>query len=137
MAYFLKLNAISVLYALMIFVPIELMLNVHRMNRLIDWKIGTVNTTIVVTVIIGFIAGTILLIVLTKRWGERRKANYWSAIFWAPYFMLFVYVFASLFPITYRGDIPSPGTGLLAIGVLMFYPFYIVFINYVGMAVDD
>lgn len=34
MEYFLKLNVIGMLYALLIFIPAELMLNVYRISRL-------------------------------------------------------------------------------------------------------
>lgn len=44
MKYFLKLNVVSILYAFMVFVPLELMLNVYRISRLTNWDIGMVNT---------------------------------------------------------------------------------------------
>lgn len=34
MKYFLKLNVVGILYALTVFVPLELMLNVYRISRL-------------------------------------------------------------------------------------------------------
>ncbi|MGE8205519.1 hypothetical protein ACQKP0_13240 [Heyndrickxia sp. NPDC080065] len=137
MKYFLKLNVVSILYAFMIFVPLELMANVYRISRLTDWDLGTVNILIDVTNIIIFIFGTILLYFLTKKWMKGRKANFWTVIIWVPYFVLLVYIFASLFPITYRGDHPNPVTGLIAIGALIVYPIYILFINFLGLAEDE
>ncbi|MFD1851957.1 hypothetical protein [Oceanobacillus bengalensis] len=137
MKYFLKLNVVSILYALMVFVPLELMLNVYRISRLTNWKIGTVNIFTGVTLIVEIIGGTILLVFLTKKWLGERKANFWTVILWAPYFVLFIYVFASLFPITYGGDDPNPVTGLLAIVGLIVYPFYILILNFFGMTSDD
>lgn len=121
----------------MMFVPLELMLNVYRISRLTNVDIGTVNSLTGVTLIVEIIGGTILLFILTKKWLERRKANFWTVILWVPYFVLFIYVFASTFPITYDGDAPNPVTGLLAIGGLIVYPFYILILNFAGMTSDD
>ncbi|MBU9711847.1 hypothetical protein [Evansella tamaricis] len=137
MKYFLKLNVVSILYALMVFVPLELMLNVYRISRLTKWEIGTVNILTGVVLIVEIIGGTILLFFLTKKWLGGRKANFWTVTLWAPYFILFIYVFSALFPITYGGDAPNPVTGLLAIGGLIVYPFYILLLNFISMTSDD
>ncbi|MBS4220097.1 hypothetical protein KHA96_17430 [Bacillus sp. FJAT-49711] len=137
MKYFLKLNVVSILYAFMVFVPLELMINVYRISRVTNWEIDTVNILTVVTLIVEIIGGTMLLLFLTKKWLGSRKSNFWTAILWVAYFILFVYVFASLFPITYGGDVPNPVTGLLAIGVLIVYPFYIATLNFFGMMTND
>lgn len=137
MKYFIKLNVVSILYALMILVPIELMVNVYRISRLTEWNIGTVNIFISVTTIVVCIFGTILLFFLTKWWMKGRKANFWTVILWVPYFVLFVYLIASLFPTTYGGDAPNPVTGFLAIGALIIFPIYIVIINLLGYKNDD
>ena len=91
MKYFIKLNVISILYALMIFVPIQLMANVYRISRRTGWNIGTVNILSSVTIVVGFIIGTILLFFLTKKWMKSRKANFWTVILWVPYFV-FLYI---------------------------------------------
>lgn len=137
MKYFIKLNVVSILYALMILVPIELMVNVYRISRLTGWNIGTVNTLSGVTIVVGFIFGTILLFFLTKKWLNGRKANFWTVMLWVPYFILFVYIVASLFPTTFGGDAPNPVTGFLAIGTLISYPIYILIINSIGFTSDD
>ncbi|WP_042224220.1 hypothetical protein [Oceanobacillus manasiensis] len=135
MKYFLKLNVVSILWAFMFFVALELMLNVYRISRLTNWEIGTVNILIGVVIIVEIIGGTILVYFLTKNWLVGRKANFWTVILWLPYFVLFVYVFASLFPITNGGDTLNPATGLLAIGGLIVYPFFILL--HVGLTIDD
>lgn len=137
MKYFLKLNVVSILYSLMVFIPIELMANVYRITRLTNWEIGTVNILTGLTLIVEIIGGTILINFLTKKWLGWRKANFWTALLWIPYFILFIYVIASLFPITNGGDAPNPVTGLLSIGGLIIYPFYILILNFFGMANDD
>ena len=53
------------------------------------------------------------------------------------FFVLLIYIFASLFPITNGGDEPNPVTGLIAIGGLIVYPFYILILNFFGMPSDD
>lgn len=137
MNYFIKLNVVSILYALMIFVPIQLMGNVYRISRLTGWDIGTVNTLSGVIIVTGFIFGTILLLFLTKKWMKGRKANFWTVILWVPYFVLFIYIIASLFPITNGGDAPNPVTGLFVIVGLMVFPFYILIINIIGIPSND
>lgn len=137
MNYFLKLNVVSILYALLIFFPLELMLNVYRIIRLANWEIGTVKILIGVTLIMDIIGVTIIILYLTKKWLDRRKANFWTVILWIPYFVFLVYVFAVIFPITNGGDAPNPVTGLLAIGGLIVYPFYILILNFVGIESDD
>lgn len=137
MKYFLKLNMVSMLYALMVFVPLELMVNVYRITRLLNWKVDTVNIMTGIMLIVEIIGGTLLILFLTRRWLDGRKASFWTIILWLPYFIFFIYIFASLFPITNGGDYPNPATGLLAIGGLIVYPFYILILNFVGMISDD
>ena len=136
MNYFLKLNVVSILYALMVFVPLELMVNVYRISRLTTWKIGTINILTGITFIFEIIGGTILILFLTRKWLDGRKANLWTVILWVPYFVLFIYVFTSLFPITNGGDTPNPVTGLFVIGGLIVYPFYILILNFSITSVD-
>lgn len=137
MHYFLKLNVVSILYAFMVFVPLELMLNVYRISRLTNWEIGTVNILTAATIFIEFIGGTILLVYLTNKWLDGRKSKFLTVIFWVPYFVLLIYVFASLFPITNGGDTPNPVTGLLAISGLIVYPFYILILNFFSITSDE
>lgn len=42
MRYFLKLNVVSILYALLVFIPIEIMSNVYRINRLTTIRFETI-----------------------------------------------------------------------------------------------
>lgn len=133
MKYFFKLNIVSIIYALMVFIPLELILNVYRITRLTNWEFSTVNIVTCVTVIIVMVGATILLHFLTKKWLDGRKAKFWTVLLWVPYFILFIYVFASLFPMTNGGDEPNPVTGLFVMGGLIAYPFYILILNFVGV----
>jgi len=137
MKYFLKLNTISTLYALMVFIPVQLMVNVYRISRLTSWEIGTINILTGVIFLIEVVVGTIMLYFLTKKWLNGRKANFWTIILWVPYFVLFIYIFASLFPIINGGDDPNPASGLLIIGGLIVYPFYILILNFFSMTSDE
>lgn len=128
----IKINAVSILYALFILVPIELMVNVYRISRLSGWDIDTVNKFSGVSIVILMVIGTLLVYLLTIKWLGRRKLNYITAILWVPYFILFVYIIAALFPMTYRGDTPNPAAGLIAIGTLIAFPIYILLINSAG-----
>ena len=138
MKFFIKLNVISILYAILLFVPIELMLNVYRISRLTNWEISQVNNLSVITLIVEIIGGTLLIFFLTKKWLVERKAKFWTAILWVPYWILFIILFALLFPITYGGDEPNSVSGLLVIGGLIIYPFYILALNFiVDLTSDD
>jgi hypothetical protein len=137
MKYLLRLNTISILYALMAFIPVQLMVNVYRISRLTSWEIGTVNILTGVILLIEVVIGSIMLYFLTKKWLNGRKANLWTIILWIPYFVLFIYIFASLFPITNGGDDPNPASGLLIIGGLLVYPFYILILNFFSMTSNE
>ncbi|TCZ79497.1 hypothetical protein E0485_05570 [Paenibacillus albiflavus] len=133
----IRLNVVSILYALFIFVPIELMVNVYRISRLTGWDINTVNKLSVITFFVNIILGTIIIYLLTAKWLGRRRLNYITTILWVPYFILFVYIFVSLFPITNGGDDPNPVTGLIVIGRFFLYPIYILLINLISSIKDD
>lgn len=132
MSFFGKLNVVSALYAFVLFIAIELMLNVYRIARVTGWELEIVTKAGIAIYIIGFIFSTALFIIITKKWMEARKAIFWSTLLWVPYFVLFIFMFASLFPVNNPGDEPNPGVGLLIIGALLFYPVYLLFINVFG-----
>ncbi|NCU18830.1 hypothetical protein GW534_14185 [Bacillus sp. P1(2020)] len=128
---------VSILYAFIVLIPIQLMGNVYRISRLTTWEIDTVNMLIAAIIIVDVIGGTILLLLLTRKWLGDRKANFWTVILWIPYFVLFTYLIASLFPITYGGDAPNPVTGLIALGGLIVYPVYILILNFLGFTTKN
>lgn len=137
MNYFLKLNTVSLLYALMAAIPLELMLNVYRISRLTGWEIETVNVLTGIILVLILIGGALLHYRLTQNWLGFRKLNYLTAIMWFPYFILFLVLFAFLFPITYGGDTPNPVTGLLMMLGIMIYPFCILILNNLSMMRGD
>lgn len=133
MNYFIQLNVMGILYALALFVAIELILNVYRISRLTGLELGSVTNMVTILVFVGFVGATLLFILMTKRWMKARKSSYWSAVLWAPYLVFFVYIFASLFPIVSPGEVPSPGVGLVLVGALFVYPFYVILVNFIGL----
>ena len=133
MVYFLKINVVSSLYAFALFITLELMLNVHRISRITGWDLDAVIIAITAVDIIGFILCTILFILLIKNWMEGRSAVFWTLLLWVPYFVLFIYLVANLVPMNDPGEMPSPGSGLMAIGTLILFPIYLAIINFVGI----
>lgn len=117
------------LYALIVFIPFELLLNVYRISRLTKWSLGAVNILTIAILLAAFIGGTLLVHFLTQKWLGQRKTNFITVILWLPYFVLFVLAFAFLFPITNGGDDPGPAVGLLALGGMIVYPFCILVLN--------
>ncbi len=127
---------LSALYAFALFISIELQVNVYRIYRVTGWEGDAVNSVIAAIHLVGFIATPFLFYFLVRKWFEGRKAGYWSVILWLPYVILFVFIFATLFPITYGGDKASPATGLIIMGQLITYPFYLLVITWIGSAED-
>ena len=127
---------LSALYAFLLFISIELQVNVYRIYRVTGWEGATVNSMIAVIHLVGFIATLFLFYFLIRKWFEGRKAGYWSVILWFPYVILFVFIFAMLFPMMEGGDRPAPVSGLVIMGQLIAYPFYLLVMTWVGSAED-
>ncbi|WP_040285112.1 hypothetical protein [Sporosarcina koreensis] len=122
---FLRIQLLSPLYAVMVFLPIEMVTNLTRLSRLTGWSL---NLTMMVSAIVAVLSVLILSVVIarmTKRWLNHRKASYWSVLFWLPYVILFTFLFAELFPITSPADKGGPGDGLVILGMLFLYPLYV------------
>ncbi|MEK4294837.1 hypothetical protein [Paenibacillus sp. FSL R5-0914] len=69
---------------------------------------------------------------MTKKYLIGKKSMYFTTILWFPYLVLFINLFAAWFPITEAADRPVPVTGLIIIGAMIIYPFYIVMINIIS-----
>ncbi|MDQ0191885.1 hypothetical protein J2T20_000221 [Paenibacillus wynnii] len=74
------------------------------------------------------IGRVIIFLNILNKWMEGRAARYWMIPLSILYLFMFIFIFKSLFPITYPGDEPNPVSGLIAIGLLILYPFYLFFI---------
>ncbi|WP_431800107.1 hypothetical protein [Halobacillus andaensis] len=132
---FLKINLFSILYAFVLFLALELGLNVYRISDLLSLNLGVVMKIVTVLYIIGFIIFSFLFFKIAKKWMEKRKSSIWSIILWFPYFILFTFIFARLFPIINPGHDPGPGAGFVIIFAVLFYPFYLLIINVLGTGV--
>lgn len=129
---FIRLNFISFIYAISILLPFELTINTLRISRLTNLAIDTISILSVLAVILGFLIGSIGIIFIARKWTETPKWFHSSAVLWIPYFILLVFIIASLFPATNLQDIPSAGTGFIAFGMLVVFPVYIIFINHLA-----
>ena len=128
MNFFIKLNIISALYAIALFIAIELIINVSHISMLTGWEWDNVYIIIAAINVIGLLLLTILFIYLTKKWTISRKYSYLSLLLWLPYFILFFSFFPVVFPINV-GVTLFPRFSLLIYGSVILYPVYILFIN--------
>lgn len=126
---FLRVNAVSLLYAIVFSIPVLLQLNAYRLNRLAGWSFEFIHMLTNVVIITQLIAGSIFFFVLTRKWLGKSKMNYLTAILWLPYFLFLTRGFGALFPFVHGGDQPAPVTGLLMLGGMLLYPLYILAIN--------
>ncbi len=124
----IKINFISILYALSLFTAIELIINVYRISRVTGWNLDIVMVIIPIVIVIGLIFSTLLIIRLIKKWMLNRKIGYGLAFIWCPYFILFYYIFTYLFPLA-SGETWFPIFNILIYGIIFLYPFYILIIN--------
>ena len=124
----IKINFISILYALSLFIAIELIINVYRISRVTEWNLNVVMVIIPVIILVGLILSALLVIHLTKRWVLNKKNSYWLALIWCPYFILFYYIFTYLFPLN-SGETLFPIFNILIYGIIVLYPFYILIIS--------
>ncbi|WHY84622.1 hypothetical protein QNH39_18435 [Neobacillus novalis] len=127
MKFFIKLNTISTLYAIALFIAIELIVNVSHISTLTGWEWDNVYIVIAVINVIGLLLSTMLFICLTKKW-TIGKYSYLSLLLWAPYFILFFSFFPVVFPIN-AGVTLFPRFSVLIYGSVILYPVYILFIN--------
>ncbi|NQX46943.1 hypothetical protein HQN87_16515 [Paenibacillus tritici] len=125
----IKLNTISCMYALLLFIELQLMGNVNRLSRVTGLEFILANRFISIFNIIIFILGTAFFVFYTNKHFKESKLNYFTAILWLPYFAFFIFVFTSIWPIDNPAERVPPVHGLLATGAVVIYPFYITFIN--------
>lgn len=128
MKFFIKLNTISALYALALFIAIELIINVSRISDItgLDWD--QVYFIIAIINVIGLLLATLSFITLTRKWMIGSKHGYWPLFLWLPYFILLFAIIRGLLPLQF-GDTLFPRYSLLIIGSSLLFPVYILFIN--------
>lgn len=129
MKWFIRMNFTSIIFAFPLFISLELLLNVYRIGRVTGWDLEKVIRIIHIYNFVGFIISTIIFLYIVNKWMEGRTARYWTIPLSIFHLFMFIFIFSSLFPITYPGDKPNPVSGLIVIALMILYPFYLFFIN--------
>lgn len=65
----------------------------------------------------------------SKKWLNNRTSSFWSVLQWLPYHILFIFIIASLFPVTNPANEGGPSDGIIILGLLFFYPFIVFVLN--------
>ena len=133
MRYFLKLNALSTIFALLPFMISELLVNVYRINRITGIEIANVNWASAIISLLGLSLSTVIFAIMIKRFLPSKKANFLSSITWIPYYWLYVHAFAVLFPFSNQADAANPISGLIIIAGLLLYPFLLAGVNVIAL----
>ncbi len=125
MRLFIKWNGWSLFFALILFLPVEMTLNIERIIRITGTSYQffyLIDGLLILVCTILFFTPIRLIRGITIR-----NRLIWSTSFsWIPYFFFMSYALSQWFPVTYPTDFPSPVLGLLLIGVLAIYPFCIL-----------
>ena len=132
MAIFLKLNGLSALYALVFFIQVELMMNVYRLERITGLTTTTINTYINFIILLIFVVSSIMFYLLTKYQLGNRMIKYITSVLWIPYFIVYIGIFVSLYPMTNPQEKPLGVMGIVVLGIAIIYPFYIAFVNFIA-----
>ena len=90
----IKINVISIVYALLLFIAIELFINVYRISRVTEWTLNVVIVVIPIIILVAVVLLTLLAIRLTKRWLLTKKAVYSLTFLLFPHFVLLYYRFS-------------------------------------------
>jgi uncharacterized protein YacL len=121
-----KLNTLSILFAVAFFGCVEFTLNTYRIARILDKGIEFVNYMNLLVNGIGLLGLILITYFFIATLEEIKASIYLPAILWIPYFLALIKAFAHFFPITDRGEIPSAGTGLILIGQFISYSFLLM-----------
>lgn len=125
MRLFVKWNGWSLFFAIILFIPAEMILNIERIVRItgLSYQVFYILDILLMIVCIILFFKSICLMQ-----GEmiRSRLTWLLCLSWSLYFVLMTYAMSQWFPVTRPADFPSPVLGLLLIGVLVIYPFCIV-----------
>lgn len=122
-----RVNGVSVLYAFSLFVQVELLMNVYRLERVIG--LTNIDRYVSIAVFLIFMLASIFAYFLTRFQLNPGKLKYLTTILWIPYFLIFIKWFAYAYPITNPQERPLPGIGLVIMAVTCLYPLYIAFLT--------
>ena len=130
--YFLKLNIMSLLYAVFYWIEVELVMNIYRWSRITGWSVATINTSVNIVNVVLFIGGAVGFLLLTRNYLRISKMNYFTALLWFPYWVVLIKLFSLLFPITATAERLSPVYGMMIMVLSMLYPVFIVLVTLFG-----
>ncbi|ACL20869.1 hypothetical protein Dhaf_2846 [Desulfitobacterium hafniense DCB-2] len=125
----IKINFFAFLYALLLFIETELLLNSYRLHRMLSWF--NVKTNVLLGCVI-FIVLTIIFYSITTKYLDTGKFRYFLTVLWIPYYIILVLLFAHLVPITYPGDEPLGGVAFIILGMFFIFPLYVAAITAIG-----
>jgi len=129
MGVFARLNILSALYGLVLFIQIQLMGNIYRIARITNWSANTVNIRVGIIILIIFIITSITFHNITRKYLCKVKLRFLITLLWIPYFVVYT-LFLS--PGMVRGEEPPPVLGFIFIVLFLVYPFYIALINVIS-----
>jgi hypothetical protein len=135
MQFFIKLNTISALYALALFIAIELIINVSHISQVYGYEWDHVYIVIAVINVIGLLLSTLIFFSLTKKWMSGRNHHLWTLILWVPYFIVLFYFFTVFVPLN-TGVTLFPRFNLFIFGSALLFPVYILFINVFALPIS-
>ncbi|QHT63167.1 hypothetical protein GXP70_26520 [Paenibacillus lycopersici] len=120
----LQINVISILFAILLFVESELMVNVYRIERITG--VSGISRGVSIAQWVTFIGLTALCFYLTKSRFAGGKSRFAVVLLWFPYYWAGIRGFVALFPITNPAERPLPGIGLVILAMIILYPVYVV-----------
>ncbi|MNZ69246.1 hypothetical protein D3C78_875380 [compost metagenome] len=129
--YFMKLNIMSMIYAIMLSIEVQLLVNIYRISRIVGGDVSFVANLVYTLIFIVFILFTVLLVFLNKRYFiiSKLKLKLVTVILWIPYFVLINSLFNYFFPISNKGDSPTPFLGLMGIIIIIIHFILVVLLN--------
>lgn len=130
---FLRFSLICMVYAFILFIVAEGMVNRGRIQDITGYSFEQIDRFILVGTLILVGLLTCLCIYLTKLWLTGRGIALWSVILWFPFWLIFILGFAYLFP-NYNQYDNNPASGLIIIGMILFYPLYVGITVALGIA---
>lgn len=123
---FFNINISSFLYAVALFVPLQIMLNINRIMRFTNMSSGMFWTLNIMIGWITLISIPFLIRQITFKSTLHKSFERIICLSWFVYYVLFTYITSRIIPIKNGEDMPSPVLGLILIMVLSTCPLYIV-----------
>jgi len=124
--YFAKMNVFALLACIPLVVFAQLEVNVYRISRVTGLDLDIIVKAPWIAFLIAAVLGLILFPFYIRKHLGRYSVDGWLLILWIPYFFLFAGTIGRLLPVMHPGEDPGPGTGMLLLFVMFFYPIYVL-----------